>query len=142
MAKGFRGRSKNCYLIAKHRVEKSLQHAYVGRKLKKRNARKEWIVSLNAATREHGMNYSLFMNGLQNANVEINRKVLAELAKSEPFAFKSILLTAQSAVDPGRLKARNKNAVRKLYAIQEDKNDEDEGAKLENYTTMEKVLFS
>ena len=142
MAKGFRGRAKNCYRIAKNRVEKSLQHAYVGRKLKKRDVRKKWIVALNAATREHGMNYSLFMHGLKNANVELNRKVLAELAVSEPYTFKSILMTSQSEIDEERLLRRNKHDMYKLYAERYDSNDDDGTDDVEGpvYTSLNAIM--
>lgn len=141
MAKGFRGRAKNCYLIAKHRVEKSLQHAYVGRKLKKRNARKDWIQSVNAATREHGLNYSLMIHGMQNANIELNRKVLSELAASEPFAFKSVLLTAESEISEDRLRVRNRNAMRRLYAARDiGMKDAGNDSTEITYTSMNNIL--
>lgn len=135
---GFRGRSKNCFRLARNRAEKALQHAYVGRKLKKRNARKEWIVSCNAAAREHGINYSLMIRGLKNANVELNRKILSELAQTEPFAFKSLTLTAKSELDSEWVERRNKHEAKKLYAIKEE--DLDEKNSIPEYTTMQKIL--
>ena len=98
LAKGYRGRSKNCYRIALERVEKALQYAYRDRRTKKRDFRALWIQRINAATREHGMPYSRFINGLIKAGVEIDRKVLADLAVREPVAFKAIVDQAQTAL--------------------------------------------
>mmetsp|Transcript_22276 Transcript_22276/g.46285 ORF Transcript_22276/g.46285 Transcript_22276/m.46285 type:complete len:124 (+) Transcript_22276:49-420(+) len=91
LAKGFRGRAKNCIKIAGPRVEKALQHAYVGRKLKKRQWRSLWITRINAATKEHMMSYSRFMHGLSVQNINLNRKALSELAMTEPFSFKALV---------------------------------------------------
>ncbi|GFR53032.1 hypothetical protein Agub_g15724 [Astrephomene gubernaculifera] len=91
LASGFRGRARNCIKIARMRVEKGLQHAYVGRKLKKRYWRSVWIQRINAGTREHGMSYSGFITGLKEENVQLNRKVLSELAMNEPFSFKALV---------------------------------------------------
>jgi|NOAtaT_7_FD_contig_31_1754605_length_1514_multi_4_in_0_out_0_2 large subunit ribosomal protein L20 len=91
LAKGYYGRAKSCYRIAKNRVEKGLQYAYVSRKLRKREKRSEWISSINAATREQGVRYSEFMSGLLKQNVGLNRKMLALLAQNEPLSFSSIL---------------------------------------------------
>lgn len=85
LAKGFRGRSKNCYSIAANRVEKSLHHARVGRKQKKRNMRKQWIQQVNAGVQQHGLLYSRFIRALQVSDIQLNRKVLAELAVTEPY---------------------------------------------------------
>jgi large subunit ribosomal protein L20 len=79
MAKGFTGRNKNVYRAAVPRVEKALQYAYVGRKLKKRDARAEWIAQINSATREYNIKYNAFMHGLVSSNVMLNRKMLSEL---------------------------------------------------------------
>jgi large subunit ribosomal protein L20 len=98
LAKGYRGRSKNCYRIALERVEKALQYAYRDRRTKKRDFRALWIQRINAATREHGMTYSRFINGLIKAGIEIDRKVLADLAVREPVAFKAIVDQAQTAL--------------------------------------------
>ena len=89
-AKGFRGRRKNNITTANAAVDRSLQHAYVGRKLKKRNFRALWIQRINAACRLHGMTYSRFISGLARAGVELDRKVLADLAVREPEAFKAL----------------------------------------------------
>src|SRR6476620_9712576 len=90
MAKGYRGRSKNCYRIALRRVEKALQYAYRDRKTRKRDFRGLWIQRINAGVREHGMTYSVFINGLNKAGIEVNRKMLADLAVLEPNGFKVI----------------------------------------------------
>ena len=98
MAKGYRGRSKSCYRIAVERVERALQYAYRDRRTKKRDFRALWIQRINAATREHGMPYSRFINGLLKAGIDIDRKVLADLAVREPVAFKAIVEQAQAAL--------------------------------------------
>jgi|SRR5687767_6525439 len=90
-AKGFRGRRKNTIRVANQAVDRSMQHAYVGRKLKKRNFRALWIQRINAAVRAHGLTYSRFMNGLLGAGIELDRKVLADLAVHEPEAFKALV---------------------------------------------------
>ena len=90
-AKGFFGRRKNVYTVAKNAVEKSMQYAYVGRKQKKRNFRKLWIQRINAASRQEGMSYSKFMGELSKSNIELNRKVLADLALNHPEAFKAVV---------------------------------------------------
>ncbi len=97
MAKGYRGRKKNCYRIAKQTVDKALQYAYRDRKARKRNFRALWIQRINAAAREHGMTYSAFMNGVTKAGIEVDRKVLADLAVQNPGAFKSVVELAQKA---------------------------------------------
>ena len=91
MAKGNFGRRKNVYTVAKNTVEKGLQHAYIGRKLKKREFRALWIQRINAATRMNGMSYSVFMNGLKKANIDLDRKALAEIAFHDPTAFAMIV---------------------------------------------------
>jgi large subunit ribosomal protein L20 len=90
-AKGFYGRRKNTVTSANAAVDRSLQHAYIGRKLKKRNFRALWIQRINAAVREHGLTYSRFMSGLARAGIEIDRKVLADLAVREPEAFRALV---------------------------------------------------
>ena len=90
-AKGFYGKRKNVYTVAKNVLEKGLGYKYVGRKLKKREYRSLWIVRINAAVREEGMSYSVFMNKLSTAGIDLNRKVLADLAMNEPEAFKALV---------------------------------------------------
>jgi large subunit ribosomal protein L20 len=90
-AKGFRGRRKNNITTANAAVDRSLQHNYIGRKLKKRNFRALWIQRINAGCREHGLTYSRFISGLAKAGIEIDRKVLSDLAIHEPAAFKALV---------------------------------------------------
>jgi len=90
-AKGFRGRRGNVYRVAKQAVMKAGQYAYRDRRQRKREIRSLWIARINAAVRELGLTYSTFMAGLKRANIEIDRKVLADLAVLEPEAFKSLL---------------------------------------------------
>ena len=89
-SKGFRGRRGNVYRIAKQAVMKAGQYAYRDRRQKKRTIRALWIARINAAVRTHGMTYSVFMNGLKKANIEIDRKVLADLAVQDKPAFAKI----------------------------------------------------
>ncbi len=90
-AKGYFGARSKVYTVAKNAVEKGLQYAYRDRKQKKRNFRSLWITRINAAAREHGMSYSQFMHALSKQGIELNRKVLADLAMNEPQAFKAIV---------------------------------------------------
>ncbi|HVT24590.1 MAG TPA: 50S ribosomal protein L20 [Rhizomicrobium sp.] len=90
-AKGFYGRRKNNITSANAAVDRSLQHTYIGRKLKKRNFRALWIQRINAACREHGLTYSRFISGLAKAGIDIDRKVLSDLAIHEPAAFKALV---------------------------------------------------
>ncbi|MEZ5046299.1 MAG: 50S ribosomal protein L20 [Chitinophagaceae bacterium] len=90
-AKGFYGKRKNVFTVAKNVVEKGMTYKFVGRKLKKRDYRTLWIARINAAVKEEGMNYSTFINKLNKANITLNRKVLADMAMNEPETFKSIV---------------------------------------------------
>ena len=90
-AKGYFGRRKNVWTVAKNAVEKGLQYAYRDRKAKKRNFRALWIMRINAASRLHGLTYSEFMNKLKTNNIDINRKVLADLAMNNPEGFKELV---------------------------------------------------
>ena len=90
-AKGFYGKRKNVYTVAKNVLEKGLGYKYVGRKLKKREYRRLWIARINAAVREEGLSYSVFMNRLSTKGIDLNRKVLADLAMNEPEAFKGLV---------------------------------------------------
>jgi len=90
-AKGFYGKRKNVYTVAKNVLEKGLGYKYVGRKLKKREYRSLWIVRINAAVREEGMSYSQFIGKLATKGIDLNRKVLADVAMNEPEAFKSLV---------------------------------------------------
>jgi large subunit ribosomal protein L20 len=98
MAKGYVGRAGTNYRIAIEKVEKGLQYAYRDRRAKKRNFRGLWIQRINAGVREHGMTYSQFINGIKKAGIEIDRKVLAELAGQEPAAFAQLCRHAQEAL--------------------------------------------
>jgi large subunit ribosomal protein L20 len=91
LAKGYFGRRKNVWTVAKNAVEKGLVYAYEGRKQKKRNFRALWIQRINAGAREHGMSYSQFMGKLNAKGLELNRKVLADLAMNHPEAFKAVV---------------------------------------------------
>ena len=90
-AKGFYGKRKNVYTVAKNIVEKGMTYMYVGRKLKKRNYRQLWIARINAAVREEGMTYSVFINKLHAKGIELDRKVLADLAMNNPETFKNLV---------------------------------------------------
>ncbi len=96
-AKGYRGRNNNVFRAAIERVEKGLQYAYRDRRVRKRTFRALWIQRINAGAREHGLTYSQFMNGIKLAGIEIDRKVLSDLAVREPDAFKAIAEKAQAA---------------------------------------------
>ena len=91
LAKGYRGRAKNCYRIAIEKVEKALRYAYRDRRARKRDFRSLWIQRINAAVREYGLIYSQFINGLKLANVDLDRKILADLAVREPETFKQVV---------------------------------------------------
>lgn len=90
-AKGFYGKRKNVYTVAKNVLEKGLQYRYVGRKLKKREYRALWITRINAAVREEGLTYSEFINKLKVKGIDLDRKILADLAMNEPESFKKIV---------------------------------------------------
>src|SRR3990172_1225774 len=102
LAKGYRGRAHAAFTIALERVEKGLQYAYRDRRARKRNFRALWIQRINAAAREHGLTYSQLMGGLSRAGIEIDRKVLADLAVREPTAFKAVVEQAQAARASGK----------------------------------------
>jgi len=91
MAKGYYGRRKNVWTVAKNAVEKALNYSYIGRKQKKRNFRALWIQRINAGSRQYGMPYSVFMGKINAAGIQLNRKVLADLAMNHPDAFKAIV---------------------------------------------------
>jgi large subunit ribosomal protein L20 len=101
LAKGYRGRASTSYRVAIEKVEKGLRYAYRDRRAKKRNFRGLWIQRINAGVRELGMTYSQFMNGVKRAGIELDRKVLSDLAIQEPEAFKAIVASAQAALAKG-----------------------------------------
>ena len=98
LAKGYRGAKSKQFRTAKEAVMKSLSYAYVGRKLKKRNFRQLWIARISAQAKMNGMNYSTFMNGLKKAGIEMNRKMLAEIAVSDKAAFTALVEQAKAAL--------------------------------------------
>ena len=98
LAKGYRGRAHSSYRIAIEKDEKGLQYANRDRRKKKRSFRALWIQRINAASRAHGLRYSEFINGLKLAGIELDRKVVSDLAITEPAAFKSLVETAQAAL--------------------------------------------
>ena len=98
MASGYRGRAKNCYRTAIQRVEKGLQYAYRDRKVRKRAFRSLWIRRINAGARLNGLTYSELMNGIKQAGIELDRKVLADIAARDPAAFAKIVDSARAAL--------------------------------------------
>ena len=146
MAKGFRGRSKNCFGIALRKVFRACQFAYRDRRVRRRNYRRDWISTINAATREHGIPYSRFANALvKHSNIEVDRKILANLALNEPYSFKSVVdevrlqsslsehmvrkpviqqmqgVSFQQALDRGLLKMEKRTADEVRQIVQEPK---------------------
>ena len=99
LAKGYRGTKSKLYRSAKESVERGLNFAYTGRKLKKRDFRSLWIVRIGAAARLNGLNYSQFMHGLKIAGIELDRKVLADLAVRQPDVFKEVAVLAKKALE-------------------------------------------
>ncbi len=98
LAKGYRGAKSKQFRTAKEAVMKSLAYAYVGRKLRKRNFRQLWIARISAQAKMNGMNYSTFMNGLKKAGIEMNRKMLSEIAISDKAAFAALVEQAKAAL--------------------------------------------
>ena len=99
LAKGYRGRAKSCIRVAIERVEKGLQYAYRDRRNKKRDFRGLWIQRINAATREHGMIYSQFIRGLKVSGIDLNRKMLSEMAIHDPKAFANIVAASKKGLE-------------------------------------------
>jgi large subunit ribosomal protein L20 len=99
LAKGYRGRAKNNYRIALEKVEKGLRYAYRDRRNKKRSFRALWIQRINAGTRELGLTYSQFINGMKLAGIELDRKVVSDLAITQPAAFKGLVEAAKAALE-------------------------------------------
>ena len=97
LAKGFYGCKSKHFKMAKQQVMKSLTYAYVGRRLKKRDFRSLWITRISAACKLNGMNYSTFMHGLKTAGIEINRKMLSEMAINDPKSFAALVETVKNA---------------------------------------------
>jgi large subunit ribosomal protein L20 len=105
LAKGYRGRGGTAYRIAIEKVEKALRYAYRDRRNRKRDFRALWIQRINAGARGHGLTYSQFMHGIKLAGVDLDRKVLSDLAIREPEAFQAIAATAQAALNAAPLAA-------------------------------------
>lgn len=99
LSKGYRGSKSKLYRVAREAVMKSGNYAYVGRKNKKRDMRALWIARINAAAREYGLSYSKMMHGMKVANIELNRKVLADLAVNNKDAFKDVALKVKEALN-------------------------------------------
>lgn len=97
-AKGYRGNRSNLYRQAKESVERGLKHAYRHRREKKREFRQLWITRINAAARDEGMTYSQFMGGLNKANIELNRKMLADIAVNDPETFRQLIEIAEDSI--------------------------------------------
>ena len=97
LAKGYWGSHSRLYRVAKQSVQKAAMHAYIGRKNKKRDMRQLWIARINAACRMNDISYSRFMHGLKVANVDLNRKVLADIAATDSVAFAKLVETAKNA---------------------------------------------
>ena len=97
-AKGYRGAKSKLFRTAKQAVMKSLVYAYIGRKQKKRDFRRMWIARISAAAKLNGINYSQFMNGLKKANIDMNRKMLSEIAIADPAAFTALVEKAKAAL--------------------------------------------
>ena len=102
LAKGYRGRGSTAYRVAIEKVEKALRYAYRDRRTRKRDFRALWIQRINAGAREHGLTYGQFMHGIKLSGLELDRKVLSDLAVREPATFEAIVATARSALsEPG-----------------------------------------
>lgn len=136
MARGYRGRKSNCYRSANEQVMHSLQYSYRDRKARKGDFRKLWISRINAAAREHGMSYSRFINGLKNAGVEVDRKILADLAIHDPNAFKELVEVAAKNSDGGttakRAQATRAPAEKSAAAPSSNEQPEDTVAEVED----------
>ena len=98
LAKGYRGRGSTAYRVAIEKVEKALRYAYRDRRNRKRDFRALWIQRINAGARQHGLTYSQFMHGIKLAGIDLDRKVLSDIAIREPEAFQAIAATAQTAL--------------------------------------------
>jgi large subunit ribosomal protein L20 len=105
LAKGFFLTKSKLHRAAQEAVEKSLRYGYVGRRLKKRDFRALWIVRIGAATRQAGLSYSKFMSGLKKVGIELNRKILADMAMNDPTAFGTLIGTVKATLEPAAEKA-------------------------------------
>lgn len=107
LAKGYRGRAKNCYRVALQRVEKALQYAYRDRRNRKRDFRSLWIIRINAAAREHGLTYGNFMHGLKLAGINLNRKILSEMAVNYKDDFAKLVNSASEELKQQEVQVQN-----------------------------------
>ncbi len=98
LAKGFRGGESRLYRVANQAVMRSMQNAYIGRKRRKRDFRRMWIARISAAAKMNGMNYSTFMNGIKKSGIDMNRKMLSEIAIADPAAFTALVEKAKAAL--------------------------------------------
>jgi large subunit ribosomal protein L20 len=105
LSKGYRGTKSKLYRSMRESVQRALKFAYVGRKVKKRDYRSLWIIRIGAATRLNGMNYSQFMHGLKIAGIDLDRKILADLAVNQPQAFAELVGSAKKALESGKAAA-------------------------------------
>ncbi len=105
LSKGYRGTKSKLYRSMKESVERALKFAYVGRKIKKRDYRSLWIIRIGAAARSNGMNYSQFMHGLKVAGINLDRKILADLAVDQPQAFAELVGSAKKALESDKAAA-------------------------------------
>lgn len=126
LAKGFYGRARHCIKIAIAKVHKSLQYAYIGRKLRPRRFRREWIGTISNACRDHGVMYSRFMNALTYSNIGLNRKILADLAENEPYTFKAVVdeLKIQAGIMPKEPIFTVEDMIKKNLVVKERLPDE------------------
>ena len=116
LAKGFYGAKSKQFRTAKQAVMKSGQYAYIGRKNRKRDFRRLWIIRISAACRLNDINYSTFMNGLKKAGIELNRKMLSEIAIADPKAFAELVATAKKGLD-GKIKAAKVEAKKEVEVV-------------------------
>jgi large subunit ribosomal protein L20 len=98
LAEGFKGRRRNCFKLAKRSVQKALKYSYRDRKVRKRDFRTLWIARINAAARTSGLSYSVFIHGLKSAQIDLDRKVLADIAVSDPVGFAALAERAKAAL--------------------------------------------
>jgi len=105
LSKGYRGTKSKLYRSMRESVQRALKFAYVGRKVKKRDYRSLWIIRIGAAARLNGMNYSQFMHGLKIAGIDLDRKILADLAVNQPQAFAELVGSAKKALESGKAAA-------------------------------------
>src|ERR671939_1125618 len=128
-AKGYRGTKKSSYKRAKEQVWKSGVYAYVGRKQRKRDFRSLWIQRINAGVREHGLSYSQFIHGLRVAGMDLDRKILADLAATEPAAFAAVVSQAKNALNGDPIQKRIKSYRLRQQPVEQS--TEPEGEKLD-----------